>query len=127
MGLPKGKEQPKAIGRASLRGRKDEAWGEWRKRRNKKARRELDTHLMAAGWIVQDRDDLDLTAGRGVAVREFAMKQGFGFADYLLYVDRKAAGAVEAKPQKKLSARLLFIGKSVQAARPKIRRYAATL
>ena len=27
------------------------------------------------------------------------MKQGFGFADYLLYVDRKAAGAVEAKAQ----------------------------
>jgi type I restriction enzyme, R subunit len=26
------------------------------------------------------------------------MKPGFGFADYLLYVDRKAAGAVEAKP-----------------------------
>ena len=54
--------------------------------------------MAAAGWIVQDRDDLDLTAGRGIAVREFPMKPGFGFADYLLYVDRKAAGAVEAKP-----------------------------
>ncbi|MGH7078473.1 MAG: DEAD/DEAH box helicase family protein, partial [Acetobacteraceae bacterium] len=62
-----------------------------------KARRKIDAGLTAAGWIVQDKEDLDLTAGRGVAVREFAMKPGFGFADYLLYVDRKAAGAVEAK------------------------------
>src|SRR5881296_1691812 len=27
------------------------------------------------------------------------MKSGFGFADYLLYVDRKALGAVEAKAE----------------------------
>jgi hypothetical protein len=33
-----------------------------------------------------------LSAGRGIAVREFPMKSGFGFADYLLYLDRKAAG-----------------------------------
>ena len=64
-----------------------------------KARREIDADLAAAGWIVQDRDDLDLTAGRGIAVREFPMKPGFGFADYLLYLDRKAIGAVEAKPE----------------------------
>jgi len=62
-------------------------------------RREIDANLSAAGWAVQDRDDLDLTAGRGIAVRNFTMKSGFGFADYLLYVDRKAAGAVEAKAE----------------------------
>jgi type I restriction enzyme R subunit len=61
------------------------------------ARREIDAKLIASGWLVQDRNDLDLTAGRGVAVREFPMKSGFGFADYLLYLDRKAVGAVEAK------------------------------
>src|SRR5580658_7007912 len=44
-----------------------------------------DTNLEAAGWRVQNRDEADLTAGRGVAVREFQMKSGFGFADYLLY------------------------------------------
>ena len=64
-----------------------------------KARREIDADLTAAGWLVQDRDDLDLSAGRGVAVREFPMKPGFGFADYLLYLDRKAIGAVEAKAE----------------------------
>ncbi len=62
-----------------------------------KARREIDVKLSESGWLVQDRDDLDLTAGRGIAVREFPMKSGFGFADYLLYLDRKALGAVEAK------------------------------
>src|SRR6185437_13268610 len=61
------------------------------------ARKEIDANLKAAGWVIQDRLDVDLTAGRGIAVREFPMKPGFGFADYLLYVDRKAAGAVEAK------------------------------
>lgn len=64
-----------------------------------KARREIDADLAAAGWLVQDRDELDLTAARGVAVREFPMKQSFGFADYLLYLDRKAIGAIEAKAE----------------------------
>src|SRR5436190_5169539 len=64
-----------------------------------KARREIDADLTAAGWIVQNRDELDLSAGRGIAVREFPMKSRFGFADYLLYLDRKAVGAVEAKPE----------------------------
>ena len=63
------------------------------------ARRLIDERLEAAGWIVQDRDELDLTSGRGIAVREFPMKSGFGFADYLLYLDRKAIGAVEAKAE----------------------------
>lgn len=64
-----------------------------------KARREVDADLMAAGWLVQSRDELDLTVGRGIAVREFHIKSGFGFADYLLYLDRKAVGAVKAKAE----------------------------
>jgi type I restriction enzyme R subunit len=64
-----------------------------------KARREIDGDLAAAGWLVQDVADLDLNASRGIAVREFPMKAGFGFADYLLYVDRKVIGAVEAKAE----------------------------
>jgi len=69
-----------------------------------KARREIDADLTAAGWFVQNKDDLDLTAGRGIAVREFSLKFGFGFADYLLYLDRKAVGAVEAKAEGTLRA-----------------------
>jgi type I site-specific restriction endonuclease len=64
-----------------------------------KARRQIDTKLFGSGWLVQDRDDIDLAAGRGVAVREFSVKSGFGFAAYLLYLDRKAVGAVEAKAE----------------------------
>ena len=62
-----------------------------------KARRNIDANLDAAGWLVQDREELDLTAGRGIAVREFPMKPGFGTADYVLYLDRQVAGAIEAK------------------------------
>jgi type I restriction enzyme R subunit len=68
-----------------------------------KARHEIDANLTAAGWIVQSAEELDLTAARGIAVREFQMKSGFGFADYLLYLDRKAIGAVEAKAEGTLS------------------------
>jgi len=64
-----------------------------------RVRREIDADLTAAGWLVQDCHDLDLTAGRGIAIREFPMRSGFGFADYLLYLDRKAVGVVEAKAE----------------------------
>lgn len=52
---------------------------------------------MQAGWIVQNVTDMNLGAGRGVAVREMSMAPGFGEADYLLYADRKALSVVEAK------------------------------
>jgi type I restriction enzyme R subunit len=61
------------------------------------ARQVIDAKLCAAGWIVRSRDQLDLSAGPGIAVAKFPLKLGFGEADYLLYVDRKAIGVVEAK------------------------------
>ena len=63
-----------------------------------RARREIDDQLEAAGWYLQYKDRVNLSAGRGVAVREVQLKPGHGFVDYLLYVDKKAAGVVEAKP-----------------------------
>ena len=54
-------------------------------------------NLETAGWLVQDLDKLDLSAGRGVVAREFPMKPGFGSADYVLYLDFHAVGAIEAK------------------------------
>ena len=47
---------------------------------------------------MQDADSVNLY-GSGVAVREFSLKPGHGTADYLLYVNQKAAGVVEAKPE----------------------------
>jgi type I restriction enzyme R subunit len=42
---------------------------------------------------------VNLSAGRGIAIREFPMKPGFGEADYLLYVDGQAVGVIEAKKE----------------------------
>ena len=63
------------------------------------ARTNIDEMLTRAGWAVQDADALNLYAGKGVAVREFPLKSGHGHADYLLYVNQRAAGIVEAKPE----------------------------
>ena len=62
-----------------------------------KARQQIDRQLEQAGWIVQDYAQMHITAGLGVAVREFPLKTGF--ADYLLYAHAKAIGSVEAKPE----------------------------
>ncbi len=61
-----------------------------------RARKDIDDLLQKAGWQVQDYKELDLGAALGVAVREFPLKTGE--ADYMLFVDRVAVGAVEAKP-----------------------------
>jgi type I restriction enzyme R subunit len=63
------------------------------------ARQTIDRLLAAAGWAVQDFKAADLAAARGVALREFELNPGHGTADYLLYVDGKAAGVIEAKKQ----------------------------
>ena len=61
------------------------------------ARQNIDAMLAACGWLVQDMVQANIHAGRGVALREFPLKAGYGFADYLLYVDGQAAGVIEAK------------------------------
>ena len=62
-----------------------------------KARQKIDRQLDQCGWLVQDYRSMDLSAGLGIAVREFPLTTGH--ADYLLYVDRRALGAIEAKPE----------------------------
>jgi type I restriction enzyme R subunit len=61
------------------------------------ARLNIDKQLAACGWVVQDMSGLNRYASLGVAVREFPLQTGE--ADYLLFVDGKAAGVVEAKPE----------------------------
>jgi type I restriction enzyme R subunit len=63
-----------------------------------RARENIDKLLEAAGWHVCDADAANIHASRGVAIREFPLP-GHGFADYLLYVDGKAAGVIEAKKE----------------------------
>ncbi len=61
------------------------------------ARINIDKMLKGSGWIVQDRKNADLSAGLGVAIREYGFSTGE--ADYALFVDRKPVGVVEAKPE----------------------------
>ncbi|MFT3755562.1 MAG: type I restriction-modification enzyme R subunit C-terminal domain-containing protein [Pseudoxanthomonas sp.] len=60
-----------------------------------KARQLIDAKLAAAGWQVQDMKALNLGAGPGIAVREYPTNTGP--ADYVLFVDKKPIGIIEAK------------------------------
>src|SRR6476659_2703044 len=59
------------------------------------ARDEIDKQLTSCGWIVQDKKHINLRAGLGVAVCEY--QTNVGPADYLLFVDGKPVGLIEAK------------------------------
>lgn len=64
-----------------------------------KARVSIDTLLAAAGWHVCTVFRANLHAATGVAICEFPLNNGFGFADYRLYVNGKACGVIEAKKE----------------------------
>ncbi|MEV0714037.1 DEAD/DEAH box helicase family protein [Asanoa sp. NPDC050611] len=76
------------------------------------ARRVIDSMLGQAGWLVQDMGELNPMAGRGVAVREFRLASGP--ADYVLYVNGKIVGVIEAKRE----------GETLTAAQKQNARYA---
>ena len=59
------------------------------------ARDNIDKQLTACGWIIQNKSTLNLSAGVGIAVREYLTD--VGPADYVLFVDGKPCGIVEAK------------------------------
>src|SRR6266550_1855451 len=62
------------------------------------AREKIDKLLTEYGWILQNRSTINLSAGQGIAIRE-ALLRGGDEVDYLLFVDGKAIGTVEAKPE----------------------------
>ncbi len=62
-----------------------------------KARDNIDKQLIACGWLVQDKDKINLQAGLGVAIREYTTDTGP--ADYILFVDKKPSGVIEAKKE----------------------------
>jgi type I restriction enzyme, R subunit len=64
-----------------------------------KAREQIDEMLAQSGWVVQNRSEINLSAARGVAIREVSMRRKHGEADYLLFADGKAIATVEAKPE----------------------------
>jgi hypothetical protein len=62
-----------------------------------KARSLIDKRLVACGWLIQSKTEMNLGAGLGVAVREFQTTSGP--VDYGLFVGRKLCGVIEAKPE----------------------------
>lgn len=68
-----------------------------------RARQTIDALLIAAGWHVCSVANANIHAGdgavKGVAIREFPLNPGHGYADYLLYVNGKACGVIEAKKE----------------------------
>jgi type I restriction enzyme R subunit len=59
------------------------------------ARDYIDKQLLDCGWVIQDKTKINLSAGLGVAVREY--QTNVGPADYVLFVDKKPVGIIEAK------------------------------
>jgi type I restriction enzyme, R subunit len=59
------------------------------------ARQQIDALLTQCGWVIQNYKQLDLSAGKGIAIREVRLKEGR--CDYLLLIDRKPVGIIEAK------------------------------
>ncbi|NNN06745.1 MAG: DEAD/DEAH box helicase family protein [Elusimicrobia bacterium] len=59
------------------------------------ARQQIDAMLGASGWAIQDYSRFNPSAARGIALREAPLKSGR--CDYLLIVDRKPLGVIEAK------------------------------
>ena len=63
------------------------------------ARQNIDRLLEQAGWQVCNLNDANIYGAVGVAIREFPLNAGHGFADYLLYVNGNACGVIEAKKE----------------------------
>ncbi|TEW52650.1 type I restriction endonuclease subunit R [Psychromonas algicola] len=65
------------------------------------ARITIDEKLKLAGWKIQTWPNTNLSEGVGVAIREYPVDSGKGkytdSADYLLFINRKAVGVIEAK------------------------------
>ena len=61
------------------------------------ARDHIDARLGRAGWVLQSAKKIDFSAGPGIAVREY--QTTVGPADYVLFVDKKAVGVIEAKKE----------------------------
>ncbi len=59
------------------------------------ARDQIDAMLQQCGWLVQHKKAINLSAGLGIAIREY--QTDIGPADYVLFIDKKPVGIIEAK------------------------------
>ena len=91
-------QKVKAVQRDAFIARAQQAAGE--PLTEAEVRERVDEMLRLAGWDVQNPNSINLFAADGVAVREVATAKGV--ADYLLYVDQKLVGVIEAKREGKI-------------------------
>lgn len=61
------------------------------------ARDLIDDKLRLSGWVIQNKSKMDFSASLGIAVKEYLTEDGP--ADYVLFVDRKPIGIIEAKKE----------------------------
>lgn len=61
------------------------------------ARDNIDKQLLQCGWVIQSKKQINLAANLGVAVKEYLTD--VGPADYVLFVDKKPIGLIEAKKE----------------------------
>lgn len=64
-----------------------------------KARIEIDKKLEAAGYVIQDMKELNPTAALGIIAREYPTESGP--VDYLIFIEGRPVGVIEAKPTDK--------------------------
>ena len=79
-----------------------------------KARLVIDEKLESCGYVVQDEKEFNPTVALGVAVREW--RTDSGPVDYVIFIDRKPVGIIEAKAHDK--------GEQLTATAEQTRRYA---
>jgi type I restriction enzyme, R subunit len=91
-------QKMKAVQRDAFIARAQQAAGE--PLTEAEVRERVDQMLQLAGWDIQNANATNLFAADGVAVREVATAKGV--ADYLLYVDQKLVGVIEAKREGKI-------------------------
>lgn len=60
-----------------------------------KARLEIDKQLITCGYTLQDMNEINPAASKGVIVREFPTDSGP--VDYLIFIDKVPVGVIEAK------------------------------
>lgn len=65
-----------------------------------KARDNIDMQLVACGWVIQDKEKINLNAGTGVVIR-YMMTQEGKETDYVLFINKKPVGIIEAKREEK--------------------------
>ncbi len=70
------------------------------------ARDKIDAQLIECGWVIQDKNKINLNTLPGVVVRYYLTHDGKE-TDYVMFVDKKPVGVIEAK-RKEEAVRLTF-------------------